>query len=247
MQRHFKWLFGVLLSVSSAQALAGPADYVYSPKVEKGEGELELVHGSSDLPAGGRATATSLSVGYGVTENWFSSVYLKRSVAAGKRSDFIELENKFQLTEHGDRPIHLGLITELELPLQSGDAVEVKFGPLLQSDFGKLQLNGNLVFERVFGQADEHGTAGGTQLGYQWQAKYHWQSSFGFGVQGMGDLGQWDNWDVTSVQNHRAGIMMFGKVKLSEETAVKYNVAALFGVTDTAPNQTYRFQLEYEF
>lgn len=247
MQRYFMRGFGVVFGILACPAWAGPADYVYTPKVEKGEWELEVIHGTGNLPAGGQSSVTSVSVGYGATENWFTAVYLKRSQIAGKQSNFAEWENKLQLVEHGAYPVDLGLLTELEVPLAGGGPVEAKFGPLLQSEFGKLQLNGNLVFEHVFGQVDEHGASIKTELGYQWQAKYHWQPLFGFGLQGMGEVGQWDRWDSSANQNHRAGLMMFGKVKLDDETAVKYNAAALFGVSDAAPNQTYRMQLEYEF
>jgi hypothetical protein len=38
---------------------------------------------------------------------------------------------------------------------------------LLQTDSGKLQMNGNLLFERAFEKADKSGVPYGTNLTYQ--------------------------------------------------------------------------------
>jgi hypothetical protein len=73
-------------------------------------------------------------------------------------------------------------------------------------------------------------------MGYQWQAKYRLQPSFELGMQGMGELGKWNDWSSTSDQNHRF-----------DKQAIKYNAAWLFGVSDAAPNNTFRMQVEYEF
>ncbi|MCX7191143.1 MAG: hypothetical protein NTY58_02155 [Candidatus Methylopumilus sp.] len=77
--------------------------------------------------------------------------------------------------------------------------------------------------------------------------KYRWKKEFEYGMQGMGDLGEWDNWAKSNEQNHRMGPAAFGKFSLAPKQAIKYNTAWLFGLTDAAPNNTFRMQLEYEF
>lgn len=228
-------------------AFAGPADYIYTPTVEYGERELDIKFGSASSDAGTRPQATSIGFGYGATEHWFTEVYLKQKINSGENTTLAEWENKFQLTETGKYPVDIGLITELEAPLSGRAPWEIKFGPLLQTEIGKFQLNGNLLFERAFDMADEHGVPFATNIGYQWQAKYRWQPVFEFGMQGMGEMGKWNDWDKPNNQNHRMGPAIFGKLAQGKRQAVKYNAAWLLGTGNAAPNNTFRMQVEYEF
>lgn len=244
-------LLALLGSVMSDVALAGPADYVYTPNVEYGEREVDFKFGTEappkDLPGDPRNYGGSIGVGYGVTEYWFSEVYLKRELEGGAGVTLAEWENKFQLLETGKYPIDLGLITELEVPT-SGDAPnEIKVGPLMQSEFGKLQLNLNLLFERAFGKDKDDGTAYTTEFQYQWQVKYRMQEAFEYGLQGMGEMGTWDNWAPDSEQIHKVGPAIFGKIPLGGREAIKYNAAWLKGASTAAPTDTFRMQVEYEF
>jgi hypothetical protein len=43
------------------------------------------------------------------------------------------------------------------------------------------------------------------------------------------------------------GPAVFGKLDVGQKQAIKYNAAMLFGVSDTAPDHTFRMQVEYEF
>ena len=159
-----------------------------------------------------------------------------------------EWENKFQLTETGKYPVDIGLLTEIEAPLSGHkEPYELRIGPLLQTEFGKLQLNGNLLFERKFGPKDSDDTHYNTEIGYQWQVKYRWLQAFEFGAQGFGEMGKWNNWDKSDQQNHRMGPAVFGKIGVGPKQAIKYNAAMLFGTTNAAPDHTLRMQLEYEF
>ena len=239
------FLIGALVSCT---ALAGPADYVYTPTVEYGERELDLKFGTVMPPEGERKTVTSLGLGYGATEYWFTELYLKREVE-GNVSDvtLAEWENKFQLLETGKYPIELGVITELEAPISESGAWEVKLGPLLQTEIGKLQLNGNMLFERKY-SSDSSGVQYPTEVAYQWQVKYRLQPEFEFGAQGFGELGEWDNWvNNKAEENHRVGPAIFGKVALGNRQAIKYNAAWLVGSGVAVPDHTFRMQLEYEF
>jgi hypothetical protein len=227
-------------------ASAGPADYVYMPAVEYGEREIDFKFGTAKQQDGTRATVSSLGFGYGATEYWFTELYLKREHEGSEGLTLAEWENKFQLTETGKYAVDVGLITEIEAPLSnSKEPWEFKIGPLFQTEFGKLQLNGNLLFERKFGgDGDDHHI---TEIGYQWQAKYRWKSVFEFGLQGMGEMGEWDHWERSSEQNHRVGPAVFGKFALGQKQAIKYNAALLYGVSEFAPDHTFRLQAEYEF
>jgi hypothetical protein len=242
-----KQLIFVFGSFYVGSVLAGPADYVYTPMVEQGEKEIDFKSGTAKQVDGTRTTVNSMGFGYGASEYWFTEVYLKREKSGSDGLSIVEWENKFQLTETGKYPVDIGLITEIEVPINNNKApYEFKFGPLFQTEFGHVQLNGNLLFERKFGR-NETNEPQNTEFGYQWQAKYRFKPEFELGMQGMGETGAWNDWSSTSNQNHRFGPAVFGKVKLAPKQAVKYNAALLFGSSQAAPNHTLRLQVEYEF
>jgi hypothetical protein len=250
MKKSLLLSLGVLLweIICTPDVLANPADYVYTPTVEYGEKEIDFKFGTNTPQAGvGTSSGASLGFGYGAKEYWFTEVYLKQERSGSTDANLAEWENKFQLTETGQYPVDYGLITELEAPLGANAPWEFKFGPLFQTEFGKLQLNGNLLFERAFGKADENGVPYNTNFSYQWQAKYRWQPTLEFGFQGMGDMGKWNDWDTQMDQNHRSGPAVFGKFALGNRQAIRYNAAWLLGTSNAAPNHTFRMQVEYEF
>lgn len=234
---------GALLTPLSS--LAGPADYVYTPSVEYGEREIDFKLGSASKDGVPRESAASIGYGIGATEWWFTEVYLKykRADNTHTKYDAIEWENKFQLTESGKFPVDIGFLVEIERPRDHAEGWELKWGPLFQTDFGKVQLNGNLIFERKY-RAEELTHTG---FLYQWQAKYRWLPQLEFGAQGFGALGRWDHWDNSPQQSHRAGPAVFGKLPLGTKQAIKYNAAWLIGTSKAAPDHTLRMQIEYEF
>jgi len=236
-----------LALLCSSAAIAGPADYVYLPNVEYGEREIDFKFGSAKGAGGEDRHVASLGIGYGAKEWWFTEFYLKykREGSLGTHLDAVEWENKFQLTETGKYPIDIGFITEFEAPRQRSEGYEFRFGPLLQSEFGRLQLNANLLLERVYRSTD--GAAHSTEFGYQWQAKYRWRPEFEWGLQGFGEMGKWNNWDSREQQNHRLGPAILGKIALGGHQALRYNAAWLLGASSAAPTHTFRLQAEYEF
>jgi hypothetical protein len=247
VKKYFPLIIGCIIQMTGVSVYAGVADYVYTPIVEEGEREIDFKYGNAKQADGIRAQASSIGYGYGVTNSWFTEIYYKREIANPERFSLAEWENKFQLTESGKYPVDVGFIVEVEAPLgNSKSPVELRMGPLLQTEFGKLQLNGNLLFERQFGRKDL-GEKHVTEMGYQWQVKYRWKKEFEFGLQGLGDLGQWDDWEKYTEQNHRMGPAIFGKFSLGGYQAIQYNVAWLLGLSDAAPNHTLRMQIEYEF
>ena len=238
----------LLGSFAASSAFAGTADYVYTPIVEHGEREIDFKYGTGTPPAGEQQSVGSLGFGYGATEYWFTELYLKREVE-GSSSDvtIAEWENKFQLLETGKYPVDMGLITEIEAPVSASGPWEVKVGPLLQTEFGKLQLNANALFERKF-SSDNSGVQYATEFSYQWQIKYRMQTEFEFGAQGFGGLGEWDSWVGSKAEEgHSVGPAIFGKLPLENRQAVRYNAAWLVGTGATTPEHTFRMQLEYEF
>jgi hypothetical protein len=87
----------------------------------------------------------------------------------------------------------------------------------VQTDIGRMQLNGNLVFERGLGD----GPPRDTQLKYQWQVKYRWNQGLHVGLQGFGEPGKWNDWEPSRQQSHRAGPMTAGTLPIGGNQAFK--------------------------
>jgi len=233
------------LALLAPFAHAEPADYIYTPEVEYGEREIDFKMGSANKSDSPREAAASIGFGYGVTPWWFTEFYVKykQELNEGTKFDAFEWENKFQLTETGKYPVDLGFLIEIERPNDHDEGWEIKAGPLLQTEFGKWQLNGNMLFQRNYQAA----TPSPTRLLYQWQVKYRMSQLFEYGLQGMGDLGAWDNWAKQEDQIHLVGPAVFGKISVGPRQAIKYNAAVLFGNTKASADNTVRLQVEYEY
>lgn len=236
-------LGGILATGLTCVGWAGPSDYVYVPTVEYGERELDFKYGSASA-GGPDEHAASLGFGLGATRWWFTELYIKYKREEGRTFlDAFEWENKFQLTETGKYPVDVGWLVELERPQDRDEGYELKLGPLFQTEFGRLQLNTNILLEHVFDSLGSNGTS----LGYQWQAKYRWREALEFGAQGFGEMGDWTHWAPADEQNHRLGPAVFGKIALGGRQAIRYNAALLMGLGKGAPDRTLRLQVEYEF
>jgi hypothetical protein len=237
-------LAAALASVLST-ANAGPSDYVVTPNVEAGEREIDFKIGSATKAGESRESAASIGFGYGARDWWFTEIYAKYKAEGGegRKFDAVEWENKFQLTETGKYPVDLGLLIEVERPEDRSEGWEVKWGPLLQTEFGRWQVNLNLYLQRSY-RAELPAV---TEFQYQWQTKYRWRKELEFGIQGFGETGKWDAWLPREQQNHRIGPALFGKVGLGDRQQVRYNVAWLFGASQAAPDRTLRAQVELEF
>ena len=242
-----KWLSrAFVLALCPLTALgAGPADYVYMPGVTYGEHEVDLKFGTWKDADKSRLGAASVGYGIGVTQTWFTEFYTKfeRPGAESAHFDALEWENKFQLTEPGQYPVDVGFIVELERPKNRSEGTEARFGPLLQTETGKFQFNGNILFERHYAAEAPHPLL----MGYQWQAKYRWQPKLEFGLQGFGELGKWNEWNSSDQRTSRIGPAVFGKLELGNRRAIRYNAAWLVGSGPSAPTRNLRVQIEYEF
>lgn len=240
-------IYGGILALFPVIACAfGPADYVYLPSVTYGEREIDFKGGTWKKPGEERLRAWSIGFGYGVTQRWFTELYRKYEGAGAESNthfDAWEWENKFQLTEAGEYPLDVGFVIEAERPQARSEGYEFRWGPLFQAEGGRVQLNGNLLFERhVRTDSPQR-----TEMGYQWQAKYRLTPEFEFGMQGFGEVGPWNHWDPAEQRSHRLGPALFGKLALGDRQALRYNAAWLIDASTNAPRGGLRLQLEYEF
>ena len=95
----------------------------------------------------------------------------------------------------------IGALLEVEREHDRDEGYELRYGPLLQSAWGPLQANLNLLFER---RLRARGEQTPTEMGYQWQWRWRRDASFDWGMQGFGALGRWDGWASSATTGARA-------------------------------------------
>ena len=234
-----------MLLVLCVPAVAGPAAYVHTPIVEYGEHEIDVHGGRSRLEDDGRESGFVVGYGVGLTPWWFTEAYVVYEGATGEptKAEAVEWENVFQLTETGKHAADVGFLLEIERPRDHAEGYELKYGPLLQAESGRVQWNGNLLFERHVRAAEPSAT----EMLYEWQVKVRWLPAFEPGFQGFGEMGKWDHWEPSGEQSHILGPALFGKVGLGGHHALRYDAALLFAASRAAPDRTLRFRVEYEF
>jgi hypothetical protein len=223
---------------------ADPAAKVHLPTVVEGEVEFELLGGYQWWRNNNddRLRQFIGEIGYGVTSWWKSElgVGTTRLPNESYKLDEIEWENIFALTEPGQYWLDLGLFVELarDHP-ESRNAFAI--GPMFQKEFGLVQGNLNVLFERELGAGAEPGAA----INYELQLKWRGDPRFEPGLQGFGTLGRTN--DFGHQTQNRLGPAFFGQVITGARSKLKYDAAVLFGLNSNTPNTTLRFQIEYEF
>ncbi|HSY26131.1 MAG TPA: hypothetical protein VK832_01390 [Burkholderiaceae bacterium] len=234
----------LLLLMVTNHASADPDDSIFTTYSENGERQIDFRMGAINQSGQATQSASTVGYGYGVTDYWFSELYIGyvRSGSGGTDFDSAALQNTFRLTDE-QSPVEIGLYTEIEYEADRTAGYQLTFGPLLQGDIGLTRLNFNLLFQRNY-LADFPNPL---QLGYQWQIKHHWNFPVDFGLQGFGEFGQWNHWAPRDEQSHRLGPGIFGKVSLGEHRVINYNAAILFDAFDQQHATTFRTQVVYGF
>lgn len=244
------WMAALLIG----HAAASPADSVITPDIEEGEREIELAFGADRSDAGERSRGLLLSFGTGVTDRWATEFGLEFEKEGDEDFEFggVEWENRLGLIVDDEAPMAVSVFLGLEKPRERAEGWSGTVGLLTESTPGRFLVNANLLVSRIWGESPEPGAAAGEDadgatLGYQWQALYRHSHRVYYGLQGMGEVGEWNDWAARDAQNHRLGPAVFGRVKLDEGERLNYDLALLFGLADGSPDQTLRFKLEYEF
>jgi hypothetical protein len=242
--------FGVIAALAAVGlpglAAAGPAESIYTPIVDYREWEFEFKGGVQDF--GNRDNgelAYMVSLGYGIAPRWATelSVEYPRTPGNAARVEEVEWENIFQLTEHGEHWLDVGIFNEI-----SHNRLEHRnffaIGPLFQQETGRSQTNLNVLWTRQLSAMPDGVIGSRNELTYAAQWKWNLRPAFQPGVQAFGSLG--DPAHLRS-QELKVGPAFFGRASLGNGKALKYDAALLGGLTRETPNTTLRFQLEYEF
>jgi hypothetical protein len=247
-------LVGMALLLGTERALAVNAgDYLFTPTVTQGEREIDLYGGTGSSGDKTRMESNAgLGFGYGVTQRWFTELDIayRWQSPVGTGLDAFEWENIIQIGEPGQWPVDIGMLCNIEKPYEASrnspqtEGTSIKFGPLLQKDIGKIEVNFNLLLTHFF-QSSQFSS---TQFGYQSQIKYRYSPPLEVGIQAFGRLSSGgQTWAAYPTQVLRVGPVVLGRLRLPQERSLSYNVGFLMGTTQHSPDQTLRIQVEYEF
>jgi high-affinity iron transporter len=221
-----------VLLLTSSRAHAFPQ--VYSPYVIKGEMELEW-KGSRENSGDWQQKA---ALGYGFTDYWFSEIEGEvENEGNGTSFSALEWENRFQLTSPGEYWVDVGALAEYERNT-TGGSDELAARLLLAKDTGKFSHTANFILEREIGDDAEDAT----EAGFAWSTRYRLREQFEPGfelIDGFGGIGEGEDFDE---QDHRLGPVAYGRIG-----NFKYNAGYLFGISDSAPDDTLKAILEYEW
>lgn len=220
---------------------------VYSPNVEKGEFELELRgHTTFDNDAAKDSQEKfKIDFGYGVTDYWFTAYVgeIEEDANGDLEYEATAWENIFQLTEQGEYWLDLGLYLEYEFAHEDGNNDKFETKILLEKAVGQYVNTANLIFARELGSD----ASNATNFEYAWSTRYLMSKSFEPGIEIYGEMGEVGHVLPSDQQDHRIGPVASGVLGGDAHSKWVYEVGYLFGVSDAAPNGTFKFVIEYEF
>jgi hypothetical protein len=234
-----------VLVLAAANALADPADYVFTPYTDTQTWQLAYGLGTAHARDGGRQTQQTLSIGATPATRWHSSVYAAWAAADGGAFEADEWSwiNHLQLTRPGAGPIDAGLLCELSRPHDREEGrLGVRCGPTLQLDTDDLQFNFNPLLGKHLGME----APGKLALDYQWQAKGLVAPGIELGAQGFGSVGPWNHWSPAGQQEHTAGPAIFLKSH-AFGGPIRLDAAWLFGVGQGSPKNVLRLRALHAF
>ncbi len=232
------------LTVAAQAALAGTGYYLVSTYPEAGERTVDFKYWNAKPSGRPPRSAPELGLGYNVNARWFTELSASWFQLSPGPLELAALEwqNDVMLTQ-GQYPVDVALHTTLERPRDASEGYGVEFGPVMQTELGRTQFNLNLFFSRDYRSA----TANAMQLAYQWQVKYRWKPALEFGVQGFGEVGEWDHWSARDQQSHRIGPALFGHIDGAGKQQWKYEAAYLIGTNSARNAKTVTLRLQYVF
>lgn len=240
-------LTGLTLSLgllSSKQAHA--THKVYSPHVEQGELELEVRShiDRDDDPAVNNTRKDKYEIGYGVTDWWFSSVFVEYERAPGEsmHHSATAWENIFQLTEPGQYWLDLGFYLEYEVQTGANKPEKLEAKLLLEKSIDRWVHTLNFEAKREVGG----GASNTVDFAYAWRTKYKLKPEFEPGIEVYGDLGNDDDFGFIGNQSQQIGPVFTGAFAVSSKTKFVYEAGYLFGLTDDSPSNTFKWLLELE-
>jgi hypothetical protein len=230
--------------LAGGSAAADPGYYVVTPYDNEGLRIVDLRYWTLKPTDQAETVWPEFGLGWGVNSRWTTELFVSWEGSAHEavRPATLNWQNDLLLTQGQwpfDLALHAQLIKDRDAPHQLG----AEWGPVLQTEFGRTQINLNLFFDQVF-HAE---TPTQTRLKYQWQLRQHAGYAVQLGVQGFGELGPWDHWSAAQRQSHRAGPAAFFDWRLASGQTFKLQAAWLVGKTYGQRGHMFTLRAHHEF
>jgi hypothetical protein len=209
-------------------AHADPGYYVVTPYDNDGLRVVDFRYWTFQQHGRTQVVWPEVGFGYGVNSRWTTELFVswEGSQTSAVRESTLNWQNDVLLTQ-GELPvdiaIHAQWIREADPPHQR----TLEWGPVLQTDVGRTQLNLNFIFARDLGGPSDNPT----RLKLQWQVRHRTWPGFHLGLQGFSELGTWNDTLPAERQSHRAGPAAFWTWRLQDRQAIKLQAAWLVGKT----------------
>ena len=223
----FRWMLAASALIAGA-AHADPGYYVVTPYDNDGVRFVDFRYWSVKRNGRSEVIWPEIGVGYGVNSRWTTELFLSGEGRAHQATELstVNWQNDVLLTQ-GEWPLDVALHAQFIRERTDAPATRLEWGPVLQTDIGRTQLNFNVFLDRTLSGSD----ASPVQMKYQWQVRHRWTPGLHFGAQGFGELGRWDAWSPHELQSHRAGPALFSTVQFTGQTALHLQAAWLTGST----------------
>lgn len=237
----------LMLQLASGTTHADSGYYLVTPYDRAGITPIDLRSWSTKSPGRPERIWPELGLSRGINSRWTTELLVSTVGPSNRQvaTSSVQWHNDVMLTQ-GQWPIDLALHTLLVGESgEGGRSWKLEYGPALQTEVGRTQLNANLFFERSF----EPSAPPPIRLKYQWQVRHHWKPLMDFGLQGFGEVGRWDDWPAASQQPHRAGPAVFGHWDLGRggDQALLYQAAYLLGRVYRRQGDLFTVRLQYTF
>lgn len=246
--RHFFLSLIFVLTILPVPALA--INKLYYPYVEQGELELEYF-GSRSVDGNGAkddAQKQQFSVGYGVTEYWFTELYAKyeKEPQDGLVFDAWEWENIFQLNERGEDWVDAGASLAYEWTPSDNQADTLEARLLFAKDLDETSHTFNIILEKDVGSGPKKALEGEVL----WSSRYTALSEyFEPGFELDSSFGELEHAGSFNDQEHYIGPVAYGSIRPFQGEhggKLKYRLGYLFGFSRAASDGQAIAQLEYE-
>lgn len=237
-------LLASLAWLSQQQVMAATGYYLVTTYPNEGQRTVDFKYWHAKADGRPARSSPEIGFGYNVNSRWFTELTAQwfKANPGSTHLSALEWQNDFMLTQ-GQYPFDLAFHTKVERAQDGSGELGAEFGPVLQTEFGRTQLNLNLFFEREYRVAQPKPM----QVKYQWQVKYRWIEKLQFGAQGFGEVGQWNEWLPRARQSHRAGPALFGSWDLGGGHEWKYEAAYLAGTNSARNARSVAMRIQYAF
>jgi len=238
---------GYAIADSDNYTASAPGYYLVTVYNQEGEKTIETGLWRDKIVDEDAILSPYVGFSYGVTKRWFTALYAHglHTDAGGTRVNDFSWQNDYVLTQ-AQVPVTVAMHTMLTRYRDNDFGYTFEFGPVMQAEFGEdgaTQANFNVFFARAYRAEDD----GPMQMKYQWQLKHHFNPKFALGLQGFGELGEWNDWAPRAEQSHRLGVAVSGVLPIGDSHAVEYEAAYFGGKIYAEHANTFVLRLKFPF